>query len=348
MLGEHLAGAAEMLFPDVRARAPSASPSGWRSSRPVTRGQGSRPASTTSSPWVASCFAPARLGRHAPGDGVGTARRARRRAPRLRPLRPARLGARGGAPGPPPGRTGAERATSPGNVRSLRRGRNVPLGRSGHGIACAALTTREFGPWAKEAWPRLSDAVIAGLSRPAWGAISSSYVAASTLGRRRGHRAVTRPGRSTVSTTSPGPDDPAPSPARTQRARRAGSEPRRTSPGATDGDRRARPRRARAAPRARPRSAPGIAASKGTRESSVTVTGSKRGLIRRRLLCSLMREGAAICRNIRRLHNLEPGRDATTRSGPRRCSTCEGQLGWCTLRRRTRRSSRRRSTTSPT
>jgi len=29
------------------------------------------------------------------------------------------------------------------------------------GIACAALTTREFGPWAKEAWPRLSDAVLA-------------------------------------------------------------------------------------------------------------------------------------------------------------------------------------------
>jgi CubicO group peptidase (beta-lactamase class C family) len=27
------------------------------------------------------------------------------------------------------------------------------------GIACAALTTREFGEWAKEAWPRLSDAV---------------------------------------------------------------------------------------------------------------------------------------------------------------------------------------------
>ena len=31
------------------------------------------------------------------------------------------------------------------------------------GIACAALTTREFGEWAKEAWPRLSDAVLAEL-----------------------------------------------------------------------------------------------------------------------------------------------------------------------------------------
>ena len=31
------------------------------------------------------------------------------------------------------------------------------------GIACAALTTREFGDWAKEAWPRLADAVLAGL-----------------------------------------------------------------------------------------------------------------------------------------------------------------------------------------
>lgn len=28
------------------------------------------------------------------------------------------------------------------------------------GIACAALTTREFGEWAKAAWPRLSDAVL--------------------------------------------------------------------------------------------------------------------------------------------------------------------------------------------
>lgn len=29
------------------------------------------------------------------------------------------------------------------------------------GVACAALTNHEFGPWAAEAWPRLSDAVLA-------------------------------------------------------------------------------------------------------------------------------------------------------------------------------------------
>jgi CubicO group peptidase (beta-lactamase class C family) len=29
------------------------------------------------------------------------------------------------------------------------------------GITCACLTDREFGPWALEAWPRLSDAVLA-------------------------------------------------------------------------------------------------------------------------------------------------------------------------------------------
>ena len=29
------------------------------------------------------------------------------------------------------------------------------------GVALAVLTTRPFGPWAKEAWPRLSDAVVA-------------------------------------------------------------------------------------------------------------------------------------------------------------------------------------------
>jgi CubicO group peptidase (beta-lactamase class C family) len=28
------------------------------------------------------------------------------------------------------------------------------------GVACAALTSREFGEWAKEAWPALSDAVL--------------------------------------------------------------------------------------------------------------------------------------------------------------------------------------------
>ena len=28
------------------------------------------------------------------------------------------------------------------------------------GVACAALTTQEFGSWAKEAWPRLADAVL--------------------------------------------------------------------------------------------------------------------------------------------------------------------------------------------
>ena len=29
------------------------------------------------------------------------------------------------------------------------------------GVACAVLTTREFGEWAKDAWPRLSDAMLA-------------------------------------------------------------------------------------------------------------------------------------------------------------------------------------------
>ncbi len=32
------------------------------------------------------------------------------------------------------------------------------------GVACAVVTTRDFGEWAKEAWPRLSDAVVAELS----------------------------------------------------------------------------------------------------------------------------------------------------------------------------------------
>ena len=33
------------------------------------------------------------------------------------------------------------------------------------GIACTALTDREFGPWALDAWPKLSDAVLAEVAR---------------------------------------------------------------------------------------------------------------------------------------------------------------------------------------
>jgi CubicO group peptidase (beta-lactamase class C family) len=47
------------------------------------------------------------------------------------------------------------------DVRPLRRERYVPLGRSRRGVACGVLTDRRFGDWAKEAWPRFSDAVLA-------------------------------------------------------------------------------------------------------------------------------------------------------------------------------------------
>ena len=46
------------------------------------------------------------------------------------------------------------------DVRALRRQRHVPVGRPVQGLACAALTTRRFGDWAKVAWPLLSDAVV--------------------------------------------------------------------------------------------------------------------------------------------------------------------------------------------
>ena len=32
------------------------------------------------------------------------------------------------------------------------------------GVACGVLTDREFGDWAKDAWPRLGDAVLAEIS----------------------------------------------------------------------------------------------------------------------------------------------------------------------------------------
>ena len=42
--------------------------------------------------------------------------------------------------------------------------RHVPLGRSRtRELACGVLTDRPFGDWAKEAWPRFSDAVLAEL-----------------------------------------------------------------------------------------------------------------------------------------------------------------------------------------
>ena len=34
------------------------------------------------------------------------------------------------------------------------------------GLACASLADRDFGPWAAEAWPRLSDAVLAEFGSP--------------------------------------------------------------------------------------------------------------------------------------------------------------------------------------
>lgn len=34
------------------------------------------------------------------------------------------------------------------------------------GLACACVTDRDFGPWAKEAWPALSDAVLEGAGLP--------------------------------------------------------------------------------------------------------------------------------------------------------------------------------------
>ena len=58
-------------------------------------------------------------------------------------------------------------------------GRNSPrtfghFGRSGTflwvdpdaGLACACVTDRDFGPWAKDAWPTLSDAVLEELGQP--------------------------------------------------------------------------------------------------------------------------------------------------------------------------------------
>jgi hypothetical protein len=47
------------------------------------------------------------------------------------------------------------------HLRSLRRERDLPLVDPDADVALGVLTDLEFGEWAKEAWPKLSDAVLA-------------------------------------------------------------------------------------------------------------------------------------------------------------------------------------------
>ena len=91
----------------------------------------------------------------------GPVRRAGRRAARRRALRPARLGPRlraarrqVAALDRQPATARRRSATSAAAARSCGSTRSP-------GVACAALTDREFGPWALDAWPALSDAVLA-------------------------------------------------------------------------------------------------------------------------------------------------------------------------------------------
>ena len=84
--------------------------------------------------------------------------------PGLRPLQPARLGARRRAQGREGAATGRAARTSPRTFGHFGGSGTFLWVDPELGVACAALTTREFGDWAKEAWPRLSDAVVDELS----------------------------------------------------------------------------------------------------------------------------------------------------------------------------------------
>ena len=68
------------------------------------------------------------------------------------------------------------------------------------GVACAALTTRDFGDWAKEAWPRFSDAVLAELRRRA-----RALAPARVRERADGTSTRTSPRRSSRRRTAPSP-----------------------------------------------------------------------------------------------------------------------------------------------
>ena len=63
-------------------------------------------------------------------------------------------------------------------------------------VVCAALTTREFGDWAKEAWPRFADAVLAELEgsapRPRSVPRSRAPTTRPILGEKRAHELVER------------------------------------------------------------------------------------------------------------------------------------------------------------
>ena len=46
------------------------------------------------------------------------------------------------------------------HLRTLRRSGTFVWIDPEAGVVCAALTTREFGEWAKDTWPRFADAVL--------------------------------------------------------------------------------------------------------------------------------------------------------------------------------------------
>ena len=56
--------------------------------------------------------------------------------------------------------TGSRNSPPPSGTSARR---HFPLGRPGRRLALACLTDREFGGWAREAWPALADAVLEGL-----------------------------------------------------------------------------------------------------------------------------------------------------------------------------------------
>ena len=197
VLGDHLAARAEMPFADY-VRAAVARRSGSVSTLMAIPGSGMHASlddvlAIGRELLAPTLVAPETLRR----DDERPVSGALRRAPGPRPLRSARLGPRRAAQHAAAVVDGHAGIAS--DVRSLRGLGDVPLGRSRGGVVCAALTTREFGDWAKEAWPRLSDAVRPSCGEAASpapssaksGRMSSSNVAASQLATRQGVIAVT-------------------------------------------------------------------------------------------------------------------------------------------------------------
>ena len=150
-----------------RCRSPTTSPRPWRSRSAWPAVSTARPHTHTAdrsaicSRSAASSRADARRGRDARRSGVRPVPGPQRRPARFRPDGAERLGSRPSSSATGRRRTGPARATPKRTFGHFGRSGTFLWVDPDAGLACGVLTDRQFGDWAKEAWPPFSDAVLA-------------------------------------------------------------------------------------------------------------------------------------------------------------------------------------------